>query len=253
MSVDPTQSPFRRSERADLDGDGFGAWGHEEHVHEFHQLIYVPVGHAVVWAEGQAHHVSSSVALLIPAGVVHAAGFSEDCLVVPVGLDVAACDLAPEDGCLQIALTAYLRRVLHHHLRERLVEAGDEEELCAALLGGTARLPLPEPRTEVARAVAHGLLAAPECQRTVTEWAATHYVSATSLSRAFRSETGLTFSEWRTRARLNASLGLLAEGTLISMVAQRVGFTSTNGYILAFRRHFGQTPKAFMDAGGAVA
>ncbi|MFB7253030.1 hypothetical protein [Streptomyces nojiriensis] len=29
-------------------------------------------------------------------------------------------------------------------------------------------------------------------------------------------------------------------------VAARVGFVSTDGYILAFRRHFGQTPGAYV-------
>jgi AraC-like DNA-binding protein len=40
----------------------------------------------------------------------------------------------------------------------------------------------------------------------------------------------------------NRSQDLLAEGRLVSMAAARVGFASTNGYILAFRRYFGQTP-----------
>lgn len=31
----------------------------------------------------------------------------------------------------------------------------------------------------------------------------------------------------------------------MSVVAARVGFVSANGYILAFRRHFGETPGAY--------
>ncbi|MGW1144023.1 helix-turn-helix transcriptional regulator, partial [Streptomyces sp. NPDC002454] len=82
--------------------------------------------------------------------------------------------------------------------------------------------------------------------RTATEWAQELYTSSTSLRRAFRAETGLAFSEWRTRLRLNHSLPLLAQGQLVSTVAARVGFVSTNGYILAFRRHFGRTPGAYV-------
>ncbi len=72
------------------------------------------------------------------------------------------------------------------------------------------------------------------------------YVSSTSLRRAFRAETGLAFSEWRTRLRLNRSLDLLAEGHMVGIGAARVGFAGTNGYILAFRRYFGQTPGAYV-------
>ncbi|NEE40338.1 helix-turn-helix domain-containing protein, partial [Streptomyces sp. SID7982] len=56
----------------------------------------------------------------------------------------------------------------------------------------------------------------------------------------------LAFSEWRTRLRLNHSLHLLAAGHMVSTVAARVGFVSTNGYILAFRRYFGETPGAYV-------
>ncbi|MCD9901146.1 helix-turn-helix domain-containing protein [Streptomyces sp. MT29] len=64
------------------------------------------------------------------------------------------------------------------------------------------------------------------------------------MRRAFRAETGLAFSEWRTRLRLDHSLQLLAVGHMVSTVAARVGFVSTNGCILAFRRYFGETPGA---------
>ncbi len=82
--------------------------------------------------------------------------------------------------------------------------------------------------------------------RTASEWAESLYTSSTSLRRAFRAETGLAFSEWRTRLRLNHSLHLLAAGHMVSTVAARVGFVSTNGYILAFRRYFGETPGAYV-------
>ncbi|MFE6856620.1 helix-turn-helix transcriptional regulator, partial [Streptomyces sp. NPDC057674] len=90
----------------------------------------------------------------------------------------------------------------------------------------------------------------PEDQRTATEWAESLHTSSTSLRRAFRNETGLAFSEWRTRVRLNRSLDLLDRGHLVSAVAARVGFTSTNGYILAFRKHFDCTPGAWVKARG---
>jgi AraC-like DNA-binding protein len=43
----------------------------------------------------------------------------------------------------------------------------------------------------------------------------------------------------------DSSPELLAAGFLVSAVAHRAGFTSANGFILAFRRYSGQTPKAF--------
>ncbi|MGW1926968.1 helix-turn-helix transcriptional regulator, partial [Streptomyces massasporeus] len=124
--------------------------------------------------------------------------------------------------------------------------AADEASAFATLTGfPSAALPAPRPTSDSARSVAGALLRRPDDQRTATEWAESLHTSSTSLRRAFRTETGLAFSEWRTRVRLNRSLDLLDRGDLVSTVAARVGFTSTNGYILAFRKHFGCTPGAW--------
>ncbi|MET0417010.1 MAG: hypothetical protein ABW022_13415 [Actinoplanes sp.] len=41
---------------------------------------------------------------------------------------------------------------------------------------------------------------------------------------------------------------MLAEGPLVAAVAARVGYTSTNGFIEAFRRHFGHTAATHFGA-----
>lgn len=54
----------------------------------------------------------------------------------------------------------------------------------------------------------------------------------------------MTFTDWRTQVRLRASLPLLADGLPVAGVARRVGYASLNGFVDAFRRHFGHTPAA---------
>ncbi|MFT3861504.1 AraC family transcriptional regulator [Micropruina sp.] len=223
---------------------GFGAWGHDAHVHDDHQLIYTPLGHAVVWAQGRAHHLTANVALWIPARVWHAARFDADCLVAPV-MFAAERFGAPSEGCAEVVVTERRRRMLLAHLRERLDDAEPSVELYEALVSDAGQVPLPMPTSTVPHAVASVLVATPNDPRTLTEWAETFYTSPTSLRRAFLAETGLTFSEWRTRARINASVDLLARDGKVSVVAQQVGFTSANGFILAFRRYFGVTPKVY--------
>lgn len=145
-----------------------------------------------------------------------------------------------------VNVTDRLRLLLLGRIRSSAESCGDPRvfaELCA---GPPASLPLPWPTSPAPATVARDLARAPGDPRTAEEWAQSLYVSSTSLRRAFRAETGLAFSEWRTRLRLNHSLELLAEGHLVGAVAARVGFASANGYILAFRRHFGQTPGAYM-------
>jgi len=81
--------------------------------------------------------------------------------------------------------------------------------------------------------------------RTLDEWARELHTSSASIRRAFRAETGMPFSQWRTMFRLNASLRYLQDGMPVSVVANRVGFESSNGYAMAVRRHFSCRPTEF--------
>jgi AraC-like DNA-binding protein len=67
------------------------------------------------------------------------------------------------------------------------------------------------------------------------------------LSRRFVEETGLTFTEWRTQARLIAALPLLADGAAVANVALGVGYSTPSAFIAAFHRGFGVTPRAYFD------
>ncbi|WP_328467735.1 AraC family transcriptional regulator [Actinoplanes sp. NBC_00393] len=219
--------------------------GHPPHRHDVHQFLYVPLGRIVVTVDGREHPVGSTTGLWIPAQVEHSAWFSRDALIVAEHFDAWEHDL-PYREATPVEVTSHARERLLARTRSGVEELGDAA-LFAVLTGlRGSRLPLPEPRSAIARAVARCLAGAPGDPRTATEWAAQHYTSSTSLRRAFRAETGLAFTEWRTRLRLNHSLDLLAKGMLVGAVAARVGFTSANGYILAFRRHFGETPGAYI-------
>jgi AraC-like DNA-binding protein len=246
-SLHPTERPtpaavaFLRPEPVEPE---FGAWGHDPHVHDEHQLLYTPIGHAVIEADGRDHHLSRTVALWIPAGVWHGARFDADCLVESLYFDAGVFE-PPAAGATLVPVCARRLILLLAELRAVREDGSPSRGLYEAFTSGPATLALPEPRSPVPTAVAAALLAAPADQRTAEQWADAFFVSSTTLRRGFVAETGLTFSEWRTRARLNASLELLAAGSMVSAVAHRVGFTSANGFILAFRRYFGQTPKAF--------
>ncbi|WP_218005845.1 helix-turn-helix transcriptional regulator [Actinomadura hibisca] len=226
-----------------VDGDEVEAWGHLTHVHEFHQFLYVPLGWISVTALGRSHRLSGATALWIPAGVPHSARFGDDALIISEDFD-ADRHRPPFDAPTTVTVTEPQHRLLLSGLRG--TPPSDDELFAALMTGHRPCLPLPRPTSAVAAAVARDLDREPGDARTVEEWARDYYTSSTSLRRAFRVETGLPFSEWRTRLRLNRSLDLLDQGYRVGAVAARIGFASTNGYILAFRRHFDQTPGAYL-------
>lgn len=99
-----------------------------------------------------------------------------------------------------------------------------------------------------ARAVAEAVLDDPSETHSLESWAEKQGVSTKTLLRAFRTETGLTYAQWRTRARVYAAERLLAEGHSVQETSELTGYATSTGFIKAFRSVFGTTPAHYARA-----
>ena len=78
------------------------------------------------------------------------------------------------------------------------------------------------------------------------QFAAALNMTPVTFSRHFQTDTGMTFRDWRHRARLTLSMELLAQGLTVKQTALRLGFSDPCVFTAAFRRLFGATPTALM-------
>lgn len=223
----------------------FNAQGHSTHWHTLGQFLYAAIGSAQVLIGDRSFDVTPNRALWIPAGIRHSARFSAD--LVPIVCNIDA-DLGDLGSGTALNVGPDLRAALLTWHREP--DERRSTEFRSTLLGrlrqpGPLPLPLQIPDGRLTGPIAARLLTCPSDPRTIAHWAPVLHSSSASVRRAFRAETGLSFTQWRTVFRLNASLPLLVDGTAIATAAHRVGFESTNGYTMAFRRHFGCTPSSF--------
>ena len=108
-----------------------------------------------------------------------------------------------------------------------------------------ATIELPMPADDRARDIAAMLLRDPADQRSLAELARAVGSSPRTLLRLFLAETGLTFSQWRVHARLQAGISSLAEGRPVASVAGHVGYATPSAFVAAFRRVTGHTPAAY--------
>ncbi len=226
-----------------FEADEPGGWG----VHHRHQhlIAWVSTGQTTAQVGDRHWALPPTQAIFIPSGVPHD-------LVNRSGSTLHLLSVRPESCPIDwrepvvLAITPMLRELLL-----RLSASGPEQRVSEAAatlvfallkpLSQTA-LQLPLPTDYRAVALAQAVLARPADRRTLDEWADRFETSASALRRAFVNETGLTFSEWRTQARLRAARSLLADRVPVETVACKVGYDSTNGFIEAFRRHFGHAP-----------
>jgi AraC-like DNA-binding protein len=107
-------------------------------------------------------------------------------------------------------------------------------------------LPMPTDRRLVR--VAQAILAQPGEQRSLEQWADWGGMSARTLSRLFRAETGCSFAQWRQQASLVHALEKLAQGVSVASVAETLGYATPSNFIAMFRRAFGESPGRYFGA-----
>ena len=227
------------------------------HQHFRHQLSWSPTGVLQV-TSGHTHWVlPPSLASWIPGGTEHAVHAHRAAELHSVWFHPPLCDdLIPPSlrrpGV--IAMTDLLRSLIHHLADDTLPVA--ERRRAEHLLLDQLRpidapsTALPVPTDVRAAAVARAILADPAVDDTLDAWGSRVGASRRTLIRLFREETGLTFTAWRTQARLLAGLAHLAAGDTVAATSRRVGYGDPSSFIAAYSRHLGTTPMRDRRAGG---
>jgi transcriptional regulator GlxA family with amidase domain len=120
-------------------------------------------------------------------------------------------------------------------------EDGRGGHLAALVLDEIGRAPatplaLPLPRDARLRRVCLELIENPASEDDLDAWADRAGASRRTLTRGFRAETGLSFGDWRARARVIRALALAAEGRPPRVVAAAVGYRSVQTLRLTVAR-----------------
>ena len=193
----------------------------------------------------------------MPPGVEHTVTLSGPMTGWGVFVTPPECSCLPTEPCV-IGVTelmrALVRRASSWIWETQLDES--QERLTIVLLEEIRRaqrepLHLPMPVDRRALRIAVALLENPNDNRGLDEWAGWAGLSSRSLSRLFRSETALSFAQWRQLARLSRGLERLADGEPVSAVADALGYASVSAFVAMFRRSFGQPPARYFAAQGA--
>ena len=228
---------------------------YEAHRHNWAQLTYTSFGLLTVETPDGNWTVPPARAVWIPPETDHAIKSS-----VPAAFRSLYIrkDKAPieADHCRVLSVSPLFREMIRAiaDLPENYDEDGPAGRLYAVALDQIAEmqeettLHLPMPRTKSARMVADSLIRDPGDTRDLEAFGKAVGASARSLGRYFSTETGLTFGEWRRRARLIFALERLTQGDPVTTVALDSGYDSPSAFIAMFKRVLGVAPGAYLSA-----
>ncbi|MEO8203933.1 MAG: helix-turn-helix transcriptional regulator [Betaproteobacteria bacterium] len=251
----------------DLPSDYEIAW----HNHPRFQLVYGAQGVMTVETRsasddrddrgdrGETWVVPPQRAVWLPPGIEHRILTSSQVKFRTLYVTPDAAKGMPRQ-CEAFAITPLLRELILRATELPLEydehgAAGRIMQLILDELASLARLPynLPMPASRILSRICREIIASPNERTTIEALGTRHGTTTRTLARRFRSETGMSFSEWRRRARLLRALAWIAEGRPILAVALDLGYDSPSAFSAMFKREFGLPPSQYRASAGVPA
>lgn len=91
------------------------------------------------------------------------------------------------------------------------------------------------------------LIADPSNKHNVVEWGKIIGMSARSLSRLFKKETGLSYRQWRQRLNIQIAMSQLSAGKSATSIALTLGYESPSAFIHMFKKNTATTPSLYRN------
>ena len=225
--------------------------GFDWHSHPRFQLVYAARGVMTVDTRDATWVVPPQRAVWMPPQVEHRITTKGVLELRSLYIQPRAAARMPRT-CEVLEVTALLRELIVRatQLPMEYDLRGPAGRLVRLLLDELASLPrlpyhLPMPKTAPLATICRRLLDAPDDAATLEEVARDGALSGRTLARHFRRHTGMSFAEWRRRARLLRALGWIAEGRPMLEVAIELGYDSPSAFSAMFRRELGASPSSF--------
>lgn len=223
------------------------------HQHPNGQLIHAVSGVMVVSADRGQWIVPPTRGLWIPPATLHATR-----MIGAVRMRTAFIrpDAAPNlpATCAVLQVTPLLRELILAAIDIELPYTPDSRagHITQLMLDELQQLPtlplhLPLPTDRRLRKICDAIDAAPHDTTTLNDWARKLGVDPKTIQRLFQKETGMTFGQWRTQARLLIALERLAAGERVLDIAIDLGYESPTAFATMFRKQFGVAPSRFFE------
>lgn len=221
------------------------------HKHDRGQLMYSLSGVVTVITESGSWVVPPGQALWIPPGIMHQTRGWEPVAMRSLYMDAqTSADLPIR--CQMIQVSPLLQALILEAIKLPRDRAPDERAMYIRALVleemrhvCPARLFVPMPADPRLLRICQALLRDPAGVGGLDEWADVGGMSRRTLTRLFRGQTGMSFSEWRQKVLLIEALSRLSRGELITSVALDLGYGSPGAFTAMFRRTLGVSPREY--------
>jgi AraC-like DNA-binding protein len=224
------------------------------HHHDRAQLVYGASGIMMVETEQGRWVVPPDRAVWIPGRVRHNLRMLSDVSTITIWVE-PDCEWTLPGNCQVVEISPLMRSLLAAAIdvEPEYDREGRDGSLMALLLHELVRLPalplsLHFPTHAGLAERCRAFLNNPRPHDTIEDWSDQLGMSRRTFTRLFRSQTGMSFAEWRQRACLLSALPRLAAGEPITQIAFDLGYESPAAFTTMFKRLQGVPPSQYFSS-----
>ncbi len=223
----------------------------EPHSHSRGQLIYSAKGITRVKTKNKISLIPTSQALWCPPNIVHELIFPHSVSIANLFIDAEWVGYMPTEvktlNVTPLVKELILRAV---NIGENYSKEGPNYRLMVVLIDeisrlNTSELTLPWSNHRTLKPVMTQLFENPTSTENIEYWASCCSTTTRTLSRLFKSEVNMGFSQWRMQVRLFYALERLSQGESVTSISLDLGYSQSSSFIAAFRKILGKTPMEY--------
>ena len=225
----------------------------EKHRHEWGQFVYANSGVISVVTDTDRYVVPPEQGVLILPNTNHEVTAITEAELTSFYIDKNMLTPFPDNSCVLI-VNDFLKALINEAKNtNRNYQWSDPDGLLLRLivrklaLAKKVKLQLPYPKDKRLLAMLELIQNTPSSKDKLAQWGKKVGASSRTLSRLFKKETGLSYTQWRIRLTIQIAIRKLGSGQPIASIASELGYESTSAFSYMFKQSTGVSPSFYRN------
>jgi len=224
-----------------------------KHSHSWAQFVYAHSGVLAVSTPSNRYIVPPEQGVWLLPEIEHEVTAISKVQLTSFYFDVALLGKLPVECCV-LKVNEFLKALIKeaNNIKSGYLWNSTDGRLLHLILDRLIQAPnevfqLPYPTDHRLLALLSEIQITPDNNNTLSEWGKIVGASARTLSRLFKKETGITYSEWRQRLNIQIAISQLSLGKNITSISLHLGYESPSSFIHMFKTKTGMTPRFYRE------
>jgi len=224
----------------------------EKHNHNWGQFVYANKGVMAVITEEGRYLIPPEQGVWVPATIDHEIITSTDVELTSLYIENEQAEEFSV-SCEVLNVSPFLKTLLNE---AKTIESEYQWQSTQGRLLRLIRdhistappidLQLPYPKDKRLKEIISRIQKFPALKTDLNSWGKFVGASVRTLSRTFKRETGITYSEWKQRLSIQIAIKQLYMGESVGNIAINLGYESSSAFIYMFKKHMKVTPSNYL-------